>query len=108
MKSWTMDSRFAKPARVIRVFLERTEEGLTLRLKLNHGPGRSDMEWCFRGVTQLRFRGESTELLELVLLQCENVASQGWEETRFRVKDYEEEFVSFFCTDIQEVGTSNG
>ena len=57
---------------------------------------------CFRA-TQLRFLSASTDLLGLVLLQCEDVSSLGWEGIRYRVQDIEEEFVSFFCCDIAEV-----
>ncbi len=106
MKSWLNDHRFAKSARVVRVLLERSDEGLILFLKLIADSDHSEMEWRFVRVTQLKFRGESTELLGLVLLQCEDVTSQGWEGIRFRVKDYEGEFLSFFCEDIEEVEMS--
>jgi hypothetical protein len=104
MKNWSTDNRFAKAARVIRVVLARdNDDGLILQLKLTYDSDHSEMEWRFVGVTQLQFHGESTDLLALVLLQCEDVSSHGWEGIRFRVKDYEEEFVSFLCADIQEV-----
>lgn len=105
-ESWVTDSRFAKPARVVRVLLERNDDDLVLHLKLAHDSGHSEMEWRFVGVIQLKFRGESTDLLGLVLLQCEDLTSHGWEGTRFKVKDYEEEFVSFLCRDIEEVVAS--
>ena len=41
------------------------------------------------------------DLTGLVLLQCEDIAPRGWEGIRFMVKDHEEEFVSFYCNDIE-------
>jgi hypothetical protein len=106
MTNWLSDPRFRIAARVVRVRLERDESGLTLFLRFavpNHG----EMEWRFTRVSQLRFRGRSTELLGLVRMQCEDIRSNGWEDAHFQVKDYEEEFVSFLCRDIDEVPSSN-
>ena len=93
------DSRFSKPVRVVRLLLERNEEGLSLTLRSD--ADGAEVELRFVGVSQLRFRGATTGLLGLVLLQYEDIASQGWEDIRFRVTDYEEEFVSFYCADIK-------
>jgi len=103
MIQWTKDSPLAKPARITRVLLERNEAGLVLLLKVQSDADHSEVELRFVGVTKLRFRGETTELLGLVLLQFEEMTSQGWEETRFRVKDYEEEFLSFYCRSIEKI-----
>jgi hypothetical protein len=100
---WTKESPLAKPARITRVLLERNEEGLVLLLKVRSDAEESEVELRFIGVTQLRFRGETTELLGLVLLQFKEMTSQGWEEARFRVKDWEEEFLSFYCKTIERV-----
>jgi len=40
-------------------------------------------------------------------MQCEDIRSNGWEDARFEVKDYEEEFVSFLCRDVDEVVSSS-
>lgn len=102
----TSDDRFSSPVRIRRVVLERQEGELVLLLKVVFEANLSEVEWRFSGVSQLRFRGETTDLLGIVRLQCEDIASQGWEGKRFRVKDYEEEFISFFCGDFGEVPQS--
>ena len=93
---------FSKAARVKRVLVERAEEGLSFSLSFADPADQTQVEWRFDGVTQLRFRGEATDLLGLVLLQSEDLTSSGWDGARYRVKDYEEEFVSFYCMAIQE------
>ena len=93
---------FSKTARVQRVLVERAGEGLTLSLRLSDAADHTEVDWYFDGVTQLRFRGESTDLLNLVLLQSEDLTSNGWDGVRYRVTDYEEEFVSFYCIGIGE------
>jgi hypothetical protein len=93
---------FSKTARVQRVLVERNEDGLTLSLRLADAADHTTVEWHFDGVTELRFRGDSADLLGLVLLQSEDLASRGWEGAKYRVKDYEEEFVSFYCVAIRE------
>ncbi len=97
------DIGFSKTAKVQRVLVERSEEGLTLSIRLADAADHTVVEWYFDGVTELRFRGDSTDLLGLVRLQSEDLASHGWDGVRFRVKDYEEEFVSFYCMAIREV-----
>ncbi len=82
------------------------DQGLTLSLGLTSEADHTEAEWRFAGVTQLRFRGDSTELLGILLLQCEDVSSLGWDGTRYRVRDYEEEFVSFYCEAIQVIPRS--
>jgi hypothetical protein len=94
-----------KVARVQRVLVERADERLNLLLKLADAADHTEVEWHFDGVTQLQFLGESTDLLGLVLLKSEDLTSSGWDGVRYRVKDYEEEFVSFYCMGIREVTT---
>jgi hypothetical protein len=55
----------------------------------------------------VRFRGDRTELKEIVLLMAKDISSRGWEGARFLVKDYEEEFVSFVCRDIDRGPTES-
>jgi hypothetical protein len=95
-----IDSRLAKPLPVVRVLVERAVEGLSLSLSFQPSSGGAPVEVRFLGVTQLRFRGEGVDLGGLVLLQSEDVEAQGWENIRYRVKDYEEEFVAFYCAEI--------
>jgi hypothetical protein len=85
----------------VRVLLERNDGNMSLVLALQSSADQSEAELRFNRITQLRFRGDTTDLSGLVLLQCEDVASRGWEGVRFMVKDYEEEFISFYCDDIE-------
>lgn len=94
-------SRLSEPGHVLRLVLERSEEGLTLTLTVRLEPGSRTAELRFLGVRDLRFRGENTELQQIVLLIAEDVSSHGWEGVTFRVKDYEEEFISFLCAEIE-------
>ena len=91
------DSRFSHPARVVQLSIERTEDKLGLRLTLENTVEKVRLEVRFVGVRQLRFRTDPTDLLGLVLMQCDNVTDRGWEGIRFEIKDYEEEFISFYC-----------
>ena len=93
---------FSKTARVQRVLIERTEKGLRLFLRLADAADHTEVEWRFEGVSQLRFRSESTDLLNLVRLEADDMTSSGWNEARYRVKDCEEEFLSFYCMAIGE------
>lgn len=101
MKPWKEDARFKKASRVSRVVLER--EGDNLQLQLHLSTDVIEMRWRFAGVTQLRFRGEATDLQGLVLLEAEDITQKGWEGARFRIRDIEEEFISFLCSDVAEV-----
>jgi hypothetical protein len=58
------------------------------------------IELRFKGALDVRFRGERTELTEIVDLLVDDISSREWEGARFRVKDYEEEFISFVCREI--------
>jgi hypothetical protein len=97
------DSPFTKPTRIVRVLLERREQGLELVIRFRREANHFEQDLRFVGVTELQFRGETTDLTGLVLLQCEDISSRGWENAHFRVKDYEEEFVSFYCRAIEDV-----
>ena len=88
-------------SRVCSLTLARDESELPLVIRLRAEASRSETEHVFRNVSDLRFRGELTLLTELVLLLVENVSSDGWEAVRFWVKDDEEEFISFRCSEIQ-------
>lgn len=85
----------------MRLVLEWTAEVLSLTLTVRPQHRTTTTELRFVGVRELRFRGERTELQEIVLLTAEDVSSHGWEGVRFRVKDYEEEFISFLCAEIE-------
>ena len=93
--------RVAPPGRVVRVVLERDEDGLTVVLWLVPEGESVATEIKFRGASGVRFLGEDTALTGLVHLLAEDITSRGWEGIRFRVKDSEEELVSFLCRDIE-------
>ena len=95
--------RIADPSRVVRMILERDDKELSITFVLLPEGSRSTIEVRCRGVGDMRFRGETTELTELVLLLAEDISSTGWEGARYRVKDYEEEFVSFVCRSIDRL-----
>jgi hypothetical protein len=89
-------------SRVVLISLSRDGDELSLVLRLRDQQARSEVSYEFLNVSDLRFRGERTELKELVLLLAEDVTSDGWEGVRFRVKDYEEEFISFLYREIRQ------
>lgn len=88
--------------RVYHLSLEKAEDGLALTLRMRAASSNRELTVRFAGVTELRFRGPTTDLNGLVRLQLEDVAAAGMEEVRFRVKDYEEEFVSFSCRSFDD------
>jgi hypothetical protein len=101
MKTEKAMVRLTNPSRVIRLLLDRGAEELTITLTLLPIGAATSIEIRFLGVSELRFRGERIELNEIVLLLAEDISRNGWEIPRFRVKDYEEEFISFLCREIQ-------
>jgi hypothetical protein len=92
--------RIADPSRIVRLVLDRSDNDLTITMSLLPQGASSTIEVRCRGASDVRFRGERTELKEIVLLQVEDISSSGWEGARYRVKDYEEEFISFVCREI--------
>ena len=92
--------RLADPSRIVRVVLDRSDNDLTITLSLQPQGASSTIEVRCRGASDVHFRGERTDLKEIVLLLAEDISSSGWEGTRYRVKDYEEEFISFVCREI--------
>src|SRR5690242_19012989 len=90
--------RLAGPARIVRLVLDRnSDKELTIVLNLIPEGQSSTIELRFCGASDVRFRGERTELKEIVILFAEDISSSGWEGANFRVKDYEEDFISFVC-----------
>ena len=92
--------RLAEPSRIVRLVLERSDDDLTITFRLLPHGASDPIEVRCRGAADVRFRGERTELKELVLLVAEEISSSGWEGARYFVKDYEEEVISFVCRDI--------
>ncbi len=94
--------RLGQPGRVVRLLLEEGDGGLTLSLTLQPQGDARPEELRFSGVRELRFVGPTVALLQhLGLLLAEDVSSWGWEGVRFRVRDAEEELLSFLCADIE-------
>lgn len=85
----------------IQMSLEAEDMSLVLLIKFHprHSP-QDDMEFWFKGVRDLRFHGNPTILGGVVVLKIEDMLSSGWERIQYRVKDDEEEFISFFCSDL--------
>ncbi|WP_437646306.1 hypothetical protein [Sorangium sp. So ce362] len=94
---------------VARLWLEREygegkNSDLVLMVRLRDPEIGNEIDVVFGGVAQLRFRGESVALTELVLLIAEDVSDRGWEGLSYRVTDAEEEFVCFLCRSIEVKG----
>ncbi|MEO7596178.1 MAG: hypothetical protein ABI134_33520 [Byssovorax sp.] len=81
--------------------LEAEDMSLFLLIKFHprHLP-QNAREFWFKGVRDLRFQGDPTILGGVVVLNIEDISSSGWEGIRYRVKDQEGEFISFFCSDV--------
>jgi hypothetical protein len=92
--------KLAEPSRVKEIVLSRTEEELVVRIRLVPEGGIEEADYVFRGVGDLRFRGERTDLTQIVALAIEDITNFGWDGVRYRVRDYEEEFVSFLCQEV--------
>ena len=90
-------------SRVEEVVLAREGEELILRLRLIAEPGGEQTAFTFHDVRDLRFRSQPIDLGGLVVLMKENVINHGWDKVRFRIKDYEEEFISFYCRDYSSM-----
>jgi hypothetical protein len=54
----------------------------------------------FDGVRDLRFHGNPMLLGGIIVLEIDDILSSGWEGIRYKVKDGEMEFMSFFCSKI--------
>lgn len=87
-------------SRVLRLVLERRSSELSLNLRLREIDSDRVLEITFGHVSDLRFRRPPT-LSEIVLLLSENVSSFGLERLHYRIKDAEEEFISFWCETIE-------
>jgi len=81
--------------------LERTKSELVLVMSLVPLTAGPQIDLRFVGVSDLTFRGERTELTGIVLLIADDISARGWDGSKFRVKDYEEEFISFVCREIE-------
>ena len=103
MSDTNESKRLGALSRVLELSLLRDGESLSLFLRMREEGTNEEVRYTFSDVSDLRFRGERTELKELVLLLSEDVSSDGWERVRFRVKDYEEEFISFLCGDLHRL-----
>jgi hypothetical protein len=105
MKNEPGERRLCKPSRVVRLVLERGKESMniTVTLRAIELGVAHDAELTFTGVSDVRFRGERTELTEIVSFLARDVSRDGLEGIRFLVRDDEEEFMSFACRAIEEV-----
>ena len=99
--------RLADPSRIVRVVLDRSDKDLTITLTLLPQGTSDTIEVRCRGASDVRFRGEHTELKEIVLLLAEDISSRGWEGARFRVLTTEDDYqdvireVSKFTEDLK-------
>jgi hypothetical protein len=68
---------------------------LSIRVSAPDGP---NTEVKFDRVSALRFRGDTTELTEVVLMLAQDISDRQWFGVRFAVRDAEEEVLSFLCS----------
>ena len=94
--------RIAEPSRVVGLEVERNELGLSVVLRLAAVDVPRTYVLRFRQVQELRLRSHYTELQGIVLMLAEDISRSGLEGMRWRVKDYEEEFLSFVCAEIEK------
>lgn len=94
----TEPTRVCAPGRIARVVLEQGEGGLSLVVTMRPLDGLRSIVVRFHDVRDLRFRGESVELISrVVLLLARDMTADGWDGVRYRVSDAEEEFAAFYC-----------
>lgn len=89
--------------RIGRLVLDRTMEGLTLLIVGLPASGGERVAVRFRGVRNMRFRSEVTELSELPVVMATDISDRGWEDIRFEVRDTEEEVFSFYCREYERI-----
>jgi hypothetical protein len=101
MNSEDTSFRIAEMGRLARIVLERTDDDLTICLSLVPRGSSDGIELRFCGVSNLQFLGERTGLTETVLLMADDISSRQWEGVKFRVRDSENEVISFMCREIE-------
>lgn len=106
MTSELLTRTIARMGHVVHLSLERglvegEGSGLVLTVRLRDPDNAEDTVVVFSGVAQLKFRGDSVSLTELVLFVVEDISDRGWEHLFYRVTDAEEDFVCFLCRSIE-------
>ncbi len=92
----------APPSRVVRLALERDEDGLRVILVLRPEGERRLRQIVFTGVRDVCFPSGEAELLGVVELVIADISDRGWEWIRFHVQDREEELLAFFAVAYEE------
>lgn len=100
------ERRLTEPGRIVRLTLERSEDGLTVTM-LIQPYGRASVELRFFGAQSVRFRSEHTDLLDVPHLLVEDISDRQWERLHYAVYDVENEFMSFFCREIESSYTAD-
>lgn len=105
MKNEAHERRLCAPSRAVRLVLERGKDGMDIIMTLRpiEPAIPHEVRLKFGRVSNVRFRGERTELTEIVSLFARDVSQDGLEGIRFLVRDDEEEFISFGCREIEEL-----
>lgn len=89
---------------MVSFLLEHGSERMSLTLVFRSDESAADLELHFRGVFDLRFRSEPFYLHQpLPVFRFENIRDRQWQKPKYRVTDVEEEFVSFYCRDVEVV-----
>ncbi|MEZ4299186.1 MAG: hypothetical protein R3B70_29825 [Polyangiaceae bacterium] len=83
--------------------LSRCNDDLTVTFVLMPLEADEAVKLRCTGVSDLRFRGPNTDLNGIVLLMAQDISARGWEGIRLQVVDYDEEFVSFYCREVEKI-----
>jgi hypothetical protein len=71
---------------------------LTLAQRSSVNPS---LRLVFRGVRDLQIRQPSLSLFETIDIEITNTSSNQWEDSRYAVKELEEDSLSFICADFE-------
>lgn len=88
---------------VQRIFPEVDTPELTLELDLTSETGNDSrrLALSFTGVRNLRLQQPSWSLFQMTTLQIMSIAEDQWEGLKYKVRDDEEDSVSFTCSDFE-------
>ncbi|MEO8878541.1 MAG: hypothetical protein ABI461_23330 [Polyangiaceae bacterium] len=91
-------------ATIVAMTISRGAEGLTIQLDLETTATGAATSLRFYDVDSLAFRNNGRQnFAGIVHMMASDISGRGLERARFVVKDYEEEFLTFFCQRIDEV-----
>lgn len=87
---------------VVRFLVENDPDGVTVTLAAHSKNPERFYHLRFTNVVDLRFENPVTFEANIVLL-AESFASEGYEGIKFRLRDHERTFISFYCGAIEHI-----